>query len=130
MAIELAGQGRQVIVLGDFNDLDGETLDARGEKPISQVLAMVRGMDRATPKDDLVNAAGRLPQEKRYTTHADRNGNNRVDGKQELSMIDHILLSPALAAKIAKVDIRQTALDDLTRVSDHFPVVVTLNLKN
>ncbi len=119
-----------MIVLGDFNDLDGEVLDARGEHPISRVLQMVRGMNPATPGDDLVNAAIKLPQERRFTTHADRNGNNQVDGKQELSMIDHILLSPALAAKIAKVEIRQSALADLTRVSDHFPVVVTLDLRH
>lgn len=129
MARELAGQGRQVIVLGDFNDLDGETLDARSERPISRVLQMIRGMDPAIPQDDLENAAARLPQERRYTTHADRNGNNRVD-RGELSMIDHILLSPALAARLAKVEIRQTANEDLLRVSDHFPVMVTLDLRN
>lgn len=126
MARELADQGRQVIVLGDFNDLDGDVLDARSERPISRVLQMVRGMSTATAADDLFNAAAKLPQERRFTTHADRNGNNRVDGQGELSMIDHILLSPALAAKISKVEIRQTELDDLTRISDHFPVVVTL----
>ena len=129
MARELASQGRQVIVFGDFNDLDGETLDVRGEKPISRVLAMVRGMDPAKTGDDLVNVAGRLAQEKRYTTHADLDGDNKVDGTAELSMIDHILVSPGLAGKVQQVEIRQTALVDLTRITDHFPVKVTFSLK-
>lgn len=129
MALELASQGRQVIVWGDFNDLDGETLDVRGEKPITRVLEWIRGMGPAST-DDLVNVASRLPREKRYTTHADLDGDNKVDGNHELSMIDHILLSPALAAKITQVEIRQTALVDLTRITDHFPIVVTLDLKN
>ncbi len=128
MARDLAGQNRQVVVLGDFNDLDGETLDARGEKPISRVLEWIRGMNPTTTAENLFNVASKLPRERRYTTHADMDHDNKVDGPHELSMIDHILVSPGLVAKISKVDIRQTALADLARITDHFPILVQLEV--
>lgn len=128
MALEQAGQGRQVIVLGDFNDLDGEVSDPRAERPISRVLQMIRAMDPATTLDDLLNVARGIPAEKRFTTFVDRNGNGRADGPRELSLIDHILVSRALDTKVLGVDIRQPALADLERVSDHFPIAITLRL--
>lgn len=128
MAREGASQGRQLIVLGDFNDLDGEVLDARSERPISRVLAMIRGMDPATPQDDLLNVGRGITQEKRFTTFVDKNHNGRADSPRELSMIDHILVSRSLDPQVVSVDIRQPDLADLTRVSNHFPVVMTLRL--
>lgn len=126
MARELHGQGREVIVLGDFNDLDGETLDAAGERPISEVLSIIRGMDPGRGDDDLFNAAVKLPASRRYTSHADRNGNGRVDGARELSMVDHVLLSPGLAGRLQGVDIRQSGSDALRQVSDHYPIRIVL----
>ena len=128
MALEQAGQGRQLIVLGDFNDLDGEVPDARAERPISRVLQWIRSMDPATTKDDLLNVARGIPQDRRFTTFVDHNRNGRADSPRELSMIDHILVSRDLDPKVISVDVRQPHLADLTRVSNHFPVVMTLRL--
>jgi len=61
--------------------------------------------------------------DKRFTAHYDKDRGNDVDGVRELSMIDHILVSKKLAAMIESVDIVHK--HDPTKVSDHFPVVVT-----
>ena len=115
--------GRQVVVLGDFNDFDDVALDRRGSRPITNVLATVK---RAGPgdADDLVNVIGDVPQARRFTSLYDRNGNGAVE-PGELSAIDHVLLSPALYRRV--VEVRYVHSHDPRRVSDHFPVVVTLS---
>ncbi|WP_412062028.1 endonuclease/exonuclease/phosphatase family protein [Rubrivirga sp. IMCC45206] len=114
--------GRQVVVLGDFNDFDDAVLDRRGSRPITDVLATVKRAG-PSPDDDLVTVLGDVPQAERYTALYDRNRNGTVD-PGELSAIDHILLSPALYRRV--VDVRYVHSHDPRRVSDHFPVVVTL----
>ena len=120
MARELQDQGRELIVWGDFNDYDGETLDRDGSRPITQVLSSLRAMDPRDPDDDLVNVAERLPRKRRYTV---RLGGRRAP---RYTAIDHILLSPELARQIDSVEIPQGS--DWRDASDHFPVVVRLKL--
>jgi exonuclease III len=127
MARELKSQGFAVVVWGDFNDYDGQTLDHQNHQPISRVLAWIRGLNPADPHDDLINAASFVEQKQRFTAHADKNGNGKVDGKKELSAIDHILLDPALTPRVTSVEIRQDL--DLTHVTDHFPIVVRLKVE-
>lgn len=126
LAVDLTKQGRQVIVLGDFNDWDGDpaSIDFKDDKPISTVLATIRGMDPANPSDNLVNAASFMPKDARYSDFWDQNNDNLIQSPQEFSMIDHILLSPALAAEVEDAYIPHD--DDPRVVSDHFPVVVRL----
>lgn len=121
VAREIAA-GREVVVLGDFNDLDDLVLDRRGSVPISNVMATVKraGDD---PADDLVNVIGDVPQAMRFTNLYDRN-NDGVAGPDDLSAIDHILLSPALYARVR--DVRYVHAHDPREVTDHFPIVVTL----
>jgi endonuclease/exonuclease/phosphatase family metal-dependent hydrolase len=127
MTRELKSQGFAVVVWGDFNDYDGATPDLRDNKPKSRVLAWIRGLDPKTSADDLENAARFVDQKKRATAHVDKNGNGRVDGAFELSAIDHILLDPALVSRVAKVEMPQA--HNPTRVTDHYPIVVTLRLE-
>lgn len=128
LAVDLTKQGRQVIVLGDFNDWDGapDSRDFKDDKPISTVLATIRGMDPANPNDNLVSAASFMPKESRYSDFWDQNNDNVIQSPQEFSMIDHILLSPALAAEVEDAYIPHD--EDPRVVSDHFPVVVRLRL--
>ncbi len=128
MAVDLAKQGRQVIVLGDLNDWDGDpaSQDFKDDLPISTVLATIRGMDPANPGDNLVNAASFMPKEDRYSDFWDQNNDKVIQSPQEFSMIDHILLSPALAAQVEDAYIPHEA--DPRAVSDHFPVIVRLRL--
>ena len=114
--------GREVIALGDFNDFDESILDRAGSRPISDVMAIIKRAG-PSPDDDLVNVLGEVPQEERFTALYDRNGNDLIE-PGELSAIDHILLSPALYARVREV--RFVHAHDPRRVSDHFPVVVTL----
>ena len=114
--------GRQVVVLGDFNDFDDAVLDRRGSRPITDVLAIVKRAGPG-PDDDLVNVLGDVPQADRFTALYDRNRSGTID-PGELSAIDHILLSPALYRRV--VDVRYVHSHDPREVSDHFPVVVTL----
>ena len=121
VAAEVAA-GRQLVVLGDFNDFDDRVLDRRGSVPITNVLATIkRAGDGAA--DDLVNVIGDVPQAERYTNLYDRNSDGEV-GPDDLSAIDHILLSPALYARVR--DVRYVHAHDPRTVTDHFPVVVTL----
>ena len=116
------GMGREVVVLGDFNDNDDEVLDRRGSVPISNVLATIKRAGEGDA-DDLVNVIGDVPQAMRFTNLYDRN-NDEVVGPDDLSAIDHILLSPALYARVR--DVRYVHAHDPFEVTDHFPIVVTL----
>ena len=118
-----AAAGRQLIVLGDFNDFDDATLDRRGSTPITDVLARIKRVGPGEA-DDLVNVIRDVPQAERYTALYDRNGNDQID-EGELSAIDHILLSKELYERVREV--RYAPIHDPRHVSDHLPLVVTLN---
>ena len=120
------GRGREVIVLGDFNDFDPEVPDVAGNVPISRVLQTVRAMHRENSTDDIANAASRLLPGERYSAFHDANGNGADDGISERSLTDHILLSPRLHARIASA--RVLAGHDPLRITDHFPLEVTIDL--
>ena len=118
MAQELVGQGRSVIVWGDFNDYDGEVLDHDDSRPITRVLEIIRDLDPSTSDDDLFNVAEKLSQNERYTVSFGRRGSRKT-------AIDHILVSPDLAEHITEVNIpHERAWRD---ASDHYPIVVRLD---
>lgn len=120
IARDLAGQGRSVIVWGDFNDYDGTVADHDDSRPITRVLEIIRAMDPRDPDDDLVNVMERLPKNKRYTVTFGRRDNRRR------TAIDHLLLSPDLAAGIQSVEIPHGG--EWKKASDHYPVIVRLKL--
>ena len=115
-------QGREVVVLGDFNDFDDETLDRAGSRPVTDVMARIKAAGPG-PEDDLRNVMAEVPQAERYTALYDRNRNDVIE-EGELSAIDHILLSPGLYARLREV--RFAPVHDPREVSDHLPVVVSL----
>lgn len=128
IAVEELTAGFAPVVLGDFNDFDGEAdvLDLQGSLPISRVLQNIRSMDFILPDDDLVNAAKFVSQPLRYTAFWDQNDNNQINAPQEFSSIDHILLAATLAGRIESVQMPHD--HNPLEVSDHFPVVVKLRL--
>ncbi len=128
LAIRLAAEGYLPIVLGDFNDYDGAdgTRDHLDNRPISDVLAIVKSMAGADPADDLVNLLSLVAKADRYTAFWDRNRNGRVDRPSELSAIDHILVAPDLAKHVIGVEIPHD--HDPRRVTDHFPLVAHFRL--
>ena len=114
--------GREIIALGDFNDIDDAVLDRRGSVTITNVMATIKRAG-PSPDDDLVNVLGEVPQAERFTSFYDRNRNDRFE-QGEFSAIDHVLLSPALYRRV--LEVRFVHSHDPREVSDHFPVVVTL----
>jgi endonuclease/exonuclease/phosphatase family metal-dependent hydrolase len=128
MALDLKREGRSVIVLGDLNDLDGadDARDHTDARPITNVLARIRAFDPASPASDLVNAASLMPKSERYTCFWDANHNQTIDGPKELSQIDHILMSPELAARVVLAKIPHE--HDPRQITDHYPVVVRLRM--
>ena len=123
VAQELAA-GRAVAVLGDFNDFDDATPDRAGSVPITNVLATIKDAGPGAG-DDLRNVAAEVPQRDRYTAFWDRNRNDTID-PGEFSSLDHILLSPRLYDALRTVTFAH--IHDPRFVSDHFPIVVTLDL--
>lgn len=89
-----------VIVLGDLNDFEFST-------PLS-TLKMLGG---------LVNEIETLPQNERYTYVYE--GNSQT--------LDHILVSPALAARRVRVDVVHTSAEFAARWNDHDAVVAVYN---
>ena len=116
--------GRAVIVLGDFNDFDDATPDRAGSVPITDVLATIKSAGPG-PEDDLRNVAADVSPKDRYTAFWDRNRNDTID-PGEFSSLDHILLSPLLYDTLRAVSFAH--VHDPRYVSDHFPIVVTLDL--
>jgi len=129
LGIELKREGHELVVLGDFNDYDGEadSLDHIDSTPITKVLSWIKQMDPGDPTDDLVNVTAFAPKAIRYTAFYDANRNDAVDHPQELTSIDHILLSKKLASMVQSVEIPHH--HDPREVTDHFPVVAQIRLQ-
>ena len=126
VAVENNNAGYQVIVLGDFNDYDGDddSRDHIDSTPISSVLRRMKQMDVGNNLDDLTNSAFFIQKSNRYTAFYDANDNGEIDPPNEFTSIDHILLSPVLKAKVENVEIPHN--HDPRFATDHFPVVVRL----
>lgn len=119
----------EIIVLGDLNDFDSEILDANSNKPFSRALDILKGKF-GVYKDSyqLHNAAELIPQNERYSAWWDSNKNCK-SAENEFSMIDHILLSPALREKVIEASIYHGYEEYCGSYnSDHYPVIVKLAL--
>lgn len=125
LAREHSQQGEKVILIGDYNDFDVKAIGPDGALPISKALEIL--YDGSGSGRSLVNAASLLPNEERYSCWYDKNNNCKVDGPQELSMFDHILLDQRL--NIAEVRMYHEEMPTCTdRVSDHWPFAITIQL--
>jgi exonuclease III len=112
----------EIIMLGDFNDFDENTLDRNNNKPTSHVLDILKGAN--TDVYTLQNAASLMPQSSRYTDWYDSNKDCKST-LSEFSMIDHILLTPNLMDKVKNVFIYQEYAEYCGKYnSDHYPVIV------
>jgi len=114
------------IVLGDFNDLDGDVVSAVSrEKPRSTVLQLLQQLQPDTTDDDLHNVAQLLPKDERYSFHGE------VHGRSLRSLIDHVLVSQDLLPLVQSVRIFRDAPglgshNKRDRISDHYPYIVDL----
>ena len=127
LAVEKMNEGNKIIVLGDFNDYDGDinSKDHIDSSPITEVLEIVKNMDSDNLSDDLINVASLLPKANRYTAFYDANDNGKLDYPNEFTSIDHILISPKLVDMVEVVEIPHD--HDPRLVTDHFPVIVYMS---
>lgn len=119
----LVEQGYEIILIGDINDWDNESLDLNNNKPISQVAAILKGQGTSWK---LTNVATLIDQSERYSEWYDEN-EDCVYSTKEVSAIDHIFLSDGLLGKVsgafyAHSEFAQSC-DDFY-YSDHWPLVV------
>jgi exonuclease III len=124
---EIVARGYLPIVLGDLNDYDPDVTMADGVRTTqTTVIRDLKNYDPDRPGPELVNAAGLMPRvADRYTSHWDFNENGAADGDDVFTMIDHILLPQELEPAVTRAFICHAS--DL-ETSDHFPVVVDLDL--
>ena len=118
----------EVIMLGDFNDYDGEILDLNNNKPTSRVLDILKGFEgELSGLYELHNVAEEVVQNERYSDWWDSDNNCKTSSQKDYSMIDHILVTDAIRKNIANITIYH-AYDEYCGKynSDHFPVVLDL----
>lgn len=116
----------EVIILGDFNDFDGEVLDVNNNKPTSQVLNILKGnFGDYAGKYELTSVAESVTQSERYSDWYDSDDNCNTQSGKDYSMIDHILVTQGIINKIDNVFFYHAYPEScVTYNSDHYPVVV------
>lgn len=113
----------EIIMLGDFNDYDGEILDINGNKPKSLVLDILKGHNGGNY--ELFSIAETIVQNERYSDWWDSDNNCNTASKNDYSMIDHILVTSALRQIIVNTFIYHGYDEYCGKYnSDHYPVVV------
>jgi hypothetical protein len=116
-----------LILTGDMNDFDAEIMDANNNQPTSIVLDILKGLagDYALTYE-LISSAEFVSKTDRYTDWWDPNGDCKST-PNEMSMLDHVLMTPNLKDKIKNVMMPHTYTEYCgTYNSDHFPIIVDL----
>lgn len=116
----------EIIMLGDFNDYDGEILDMNSNKPKSIVLDILKGQNglyKGAYK--LYSIAETIVKNERYSDWWDSDNNCNTASKNDFSMIDHVLVTDALRQVIVNSFIYHGYGEFCGKYdSDHYPVVV------
>ncbi len=130
LIVELLGSSPNkvgIILMGDMNDYDGVVLDSNNNMPTSNVLNILKGAagDYAGAYT-LETAAQKVAQNERYTDWWDPNGDCK-SSTNEMSMIDHVLMTPNMLDKVVKVIMLHPYAEYCdTYNSDHYPIVVDM----
>lgn len=124
---DIVSRGYTPIVLGDLNDYDPDIVDRDDSRDtVTDVIRRIKDFDKDHDGDELFNVAEFMPnQEDRYSSHWDWNENGARDPQDVLTMIDHILLPVEFRPYVKRAFIAHCVP---LSVSDHFPVVVDLEL--
>jgi exonuclease III len=114
-------KGYEVIMMGDFNDYDGEIPDINANKPTSRVLDILKG------EQYLYSVSEKIPQEERYSDWWDSDNNCKTSSPKDYSVIDHILVTKNIRDRIQDAFMYHGYQEYCGKYdSDHFPVVVDL----
>ena len=123
LIVDYVKQGYEIVVIGDMNDYDNDISDKNDDRPISQVLNILKG-DYSNGVYELFNLNALVDQKERYSNWWDKNDNcDSTD--DELVLIDHILVSKELHNKVKNVSIYHGYHEECgTLNSDHYPIVI------
>jgi len=127
---EYISKGYEVIMMGDFNDFDGQVPDVNNNQPTPQVLNILKGEYGAYKGQyTLYSVAENVVQSQRYSDWYDSDNNCNTASEKDYSMIDHVLVTDAIRKNIANVYIYHGYDEYCGKYnSDHYPVVVDLML--
>jgi exonuclease III len=116
----------EIIVVGDMNDYDAETLDINSNEPISRVLDIIKGMSgEKMGTYNLTNVANRIKQMDRYSEWYNSDNNCNTSSQKDYSMIDHVLVSEKINNIISNMFIYHGYKEYCGKWnSDHYPVVI------
>ena len=115
---------QHVVVLGDLNDFDPSFAhDPTLSTPRSVVIPTLLALSPQTESDNLFNAAAKLRAVDRYSWEGALHGAPR-----HRSLLDHMLLSKDLYDRIVRVEIPHHDLPSARDASDHFPLLVKLDV--
>jgi exonuclease III len=123
-------KGYEVIMLGDFNDYDGEVLDVNNNKPTSRVLDILKGNDGDfADLYTLHSVAEEIQQKERFSDWYDSDNNCKTASQKDYSMIDHVLVTDAIRHNILNAFIYHGYDEYCGKYnSDHYPVVIDFML--
>jgi endonuclease/exonuclease/phosphatase family metal-dependent hydrolase len=118
----------EIIMIGDFNDYDGETLDVNNNTPLSSVLQILKGYSGTYAGSyKLYSVAETILQNERYSDWWDSDDNCYTVSSKDYSMIDHILVTEAIHKNIVNTFIYHGYPEYCGKYdSDHYPVVIDL----
>jgi len=118
----------EVIMIGDFNDYDGDVLDMNGNNPSSRVLDILKGgSGEHAGLYQMTNIAADIAQKERYSDWWDSDDNCATSSQNDYSMIDHILVTEGIKKHVVNAFIYHEYGEYCGKYdSDHYPVVMDL----
>jgi exonuclease III len=119
----------EIIMIGDFNDYDGETLDVNNNKPLSSVLSILKGQSGIYSGEyTLYSVAENIMQNDRYSDWWDSDSNCNTASAKDYSMIDHILVTESINKNIINTFIYHDYPEYCGKYnSDHYPIIIDLS---
>jgi len=125
----------ELVILGDMNDYDATVIDASNDVPTSRVLQFLRAPFSSAAGSSsgvsLWNVALNVTQiPNRYSEWWDKNNNCKA-AAGELSLIDHILVSPGLVHRLVNATFDHSYAPACnTYNSDHWPVIAHFDVSS
>jgi len=116
-----------IILMGDLNDYDGVVMDSNSDIPTSNVLNILKGLEGDyAGAYKLETVSQMVEQNERYTDWWDPNGDCESSAN-EMSMIDHVLMTPNMLEKVVNVFMPHPYTESCyTYNSDHYPIVIDM----
>ena len=125
-----ASAGDHVIVLGDMNDFSEMVLDIQHHRPLSSVLTrLVAAGEIVNQTQGLVEVAAAVPESLRYSHWWDHDEKCVYNVPDQVSTLVHILMSRSLMPYVSDMHFgNDLFVQGCGTVSDHFPILVTLDV--